>query len=119
MGDILQFLEKYVEAGEHYRKSIQKLEELVQSNLNDDGQKARLAEFYSVFGEFLYKSALRNKNQKLSSFLEAQTFQKRGLEIFTNLKSQNKLTKASEIILTEAKRNLQKTEDELAKLLTK
>ncbi len=119
MGDILQLLEKYVEAGEYYRKSIQKMEELVQSNPNDDGQKARLAEFYTVFGEFLYKSALRKNNQKLSSLRVAQTFQKRGLEIFTNLQSQNKLSKSSKTILSEAQDNLQKTEVELAKLSTK
>ena len=119
MGDLLQSLEKFDEADEHYRKAIQKLEELVQSNPNDDGQKARLAELYSVFGEFLYKSALRNDSQKHSGLREAQTFQKRGLEMFTNLQSQNKLTKASEKILTEAQSNLQKTEDELAKLSIK
>ena len=119
MGDILQLLETFVEAGEYYQKAIQRMEELVQSNQNDDGQKARLAEFYLVVGEFLYKLALKNNNQKLSLLREAQTFQKRGLEIFTNLKLQNKLSKSSEIILTEGQSNLQKTEAELAKLSTK
>ncbi len=114
MGGILQSLEKFDEAGEHYQKSIQKMEEIVRSDPNDNGQNERLAELYSVYGEFLYKSALRKESRKLSGLREAQTFQKRALEIFTNLKSQNKLSKISETILATTESSLQKTNDELA-----
>ena len=119
MGDILQTLKKPDEAAASYQKSIRMFEELSQADQSNTNQKVRLAEIYSVFGDFLFSSAGQNGSRRLSHLREAQTFHKRGLEIFQNLKSQNALDKTGEEKFKTAQLNLQKTESELGKVSAK
>ena len=115
-GDILQKLEKFDEASADYQKSIRMFEEFSKNDPNNVSLKARLAEIYSVFGNFLLNLSGKSATGKLARLHEAQTFQKRGLEIFQTLKSQNKLDKFFEEQFGEVQKGLQQTENELAKL---
>lgn len=119
MGDILRDLKKPDEAAADYQKSIRMFEELSQADVSNINQKVRLAEIYSVFGDFLFGLTEKNNSRKLSHLREAQTFYKRGLEIFINLKAQNTLDKSGEEKFAAAQKNLQKTENELTKLSAK
>ena len=115
MGTILQSLEKFEEADPHFRKAIKIIEELVQANPDDKLQTGRQAEFYTDFGDFLFVAAAKDSTQKTARLREAQNYQKRALEIFTILKSQNKLDNALKEKYELVQISLQKTTDELAK----
>ncbi len=120
-GDISEKLERFDDASASYQKSLRMFEDLSNANSNSAGLKARLGEIHSIFGNFLFSMAHKPKlnGSKVERLREAQTFQKRGLEIFLALKSQNALDKAYEEILTAVQEGLQQTETELAKLSTK
>ncbi len=116
LGDVQQKFERFDEAAAEYQKSIEMFEKLSAADPNNVSLKARLAEIYSAFGNFLLNLSSKSATNKLARLREAQTFQKRGLEIFQTLKSQNKLDEAYEFQFGEVQKGLQQTENELAKL---
>ena len=121
VGDISYKLERFDDASTSYQKSLRMFEDLLNANSNSASLKARLGEIHSIFGNFLLSMAHKPKlnGSKVERLREAQTFQKRGLDIFLALKSQNALDKAYEEMLTAVQKGLQQTETELAKLSTK
>src|ERR1700752_808238 len=118
LGDILTKLERFDDASIFYQDSIRTFEENSKANPGNVAIKARLGEIDSIFGNFLFAwaikpdSAARDKTRHL---LEAQTFQKRGLEIFLALKSQNALDKPFAGMLADVQKSLDQTELELSK----
>lgn len=115
MGILLQKAGQTDKAAAHYQKSIVILEELVQTDPNSTGYKSVLAEASADYGKFLFKTANGSQNQKLFRLREAQKFQKKGLEIFTGLKTQNALAASYEQKLSTLQADLQQTEVELVK----
>jgi eukaryotic-like serine/threonine-protein kinase len=111
MGILLQKIGEIEKSAAHYQKSIAILEELVQADPNSTGYKSILAQTSADYGKFLFKTANDNK----SRLHEAQKFQKKGLEIFTALKTQNALAASYEKDLSTLQTDLQQTEAELAK----
>ncbi len=95
------------------------MEELVTADPNNDGQAARLGEFYSVYGNFLYKRIAVNDRQRVLHLREAQNYHKRGLVILSNLKAQNKLTSFNESNLAAAQGSIEIIENDLTKLSKK
>jgi len=112
MGIILQKTGQ-TDSAAHYQKSIVILEELVQSDPNSTGYKSVLAEVFADYGKFLFKTANGSQNQKLFRLREALKFQKKGLEIFTALKTQNALAASYEQKLSALQADLEQTEGEL------
>jgi eukaryotic-like serine/threonine-protein kinase len=116
LGDILDKLKRFGEALKNYQNSIRKFEEHSRANPDNAGVKARLGEIDCIFGNFLFTWANHSGSysSRLSRLREAQAFQKRGLEIFLVLKSQNALDKPYEKMLIAVQKGLQQTETLLA-----
>jgi serine/threonine protein kinase len=117
LGDILEKLERFDEASNNYQTSIRKFEEHAKANPDSAGIKARVGEINSIFGNFLFTWASKPESysSRVPRLLKAQIFQKRGVEIFLALKSQNALDKSYEEVLTSVQKGLLQTETELAK----
>ncbi|MEJ7708658.1 MAG: serine/threonine-protein kinase [Pyrinomonadaceae bacterium] len=117
VGDISEKLKRFDEASASYKKSIRMFEDISKADSDNVRLKARLGEIHSIFGNFLLSLVDRSKSSvgKIQRLREAQTFQKRGLEMLLTLKSQNALDKFYEEILAAVQNGLQQTEIELAK----
>jgi tetratricopeptide (TPR) repeat protein len=117
LGDILEKLEQFDEASANYQNSIKTFEGLSKANPDDVGITARLGEIDSIFGNFQFNWALKTEtyNSRVQRLRVAQTFQKRGLEIFLALKSRNELEKPYMEMISAVQKGLKQTETELAK----
>jgi eukaryotic-like serine/threonine-protein kinase len=118
MGDILQYSGRFDEAVSYYDKAVALAEKMSQEDAGSNDLKVRLADIYAVYGLFFFKRAEKAaaNTEKLTFLREAQSLQKRGLDVFLALESQNALTKAAADGLANTRQNLQKTEAEISKL---
>ncbi|MGH9947544.1 MAG: hypothetical protein ACRD6X_10110, partial [Pyrinomonadaceae bacterium] len=115
LGDLHEKRIKFDEALSNYRKSLQIFESLSNSDPKNSNLKAQFGDICSIFGNFLLRQS-RNPHKRLERLREAQTFQKRGFEIFQTLKSQNALEKRYDEQFGEVQNGLKQTESELAKI---
>lgn len=121
LGTIWTKLEKYDEASTNYERSIKMFAHLLTIDPTDIRRKAYLAESYSLLGDYLsdFGGKAASVQTRLGRFRDAQVSRKRSIEIFEDLRSQNKLDKTGEEILTTTKKNWETTSDQIAKLQTR
>lgn len=121
LGDIQTKLGGNAAASYNYQKSIEMFQAMIAADPGNADKQSRLAEVYERFASFRADGAgkLKTTAEKILWLRDAQTLQKRGIEILKKLESEKALSKWSEQLLQELQTENQKISESLATLTTK